>query len=219
MIASWDSLMLTWVTCGICITSDVILISLLSPLSHFYCVPLFKKVQQGSNIGGTSSCSMVQLQIAPAAESVRSLSSRKSRPHHWSDLLQSWLSFNLTDLLAKGAKQTSGQVTRWWLTNFFLELVRQSKERRRAAAQNMVTAPRAESNCCKSECTAAARARGGGAQGVCSAPRATCFLRTPGRPIPTSLHQRLWDIRESKQVQVLGQWIKYCATNHPFEEI
>ena len=37
----------------------------------------------------------------------------------------------------------------------------------------MVSAPRAESNCCKSECTAA-RAGDSGA-----APRATCFLPAP----------------------------------------
>ena len=100
--------------------------------------------------------------IAPA-DSVRSLSSRKSRRHQQSDLLRSRLSFNVTDLLAKGDKQTTGQGVDKLMTNKFL--LREEGD--------MVTAPRAESNCCKSECTAA-RAGASGA-----APRATCFL--PGR--------------------------------------
>ena len=126
------------------------------------CPPL-KKFQQGSNRGGSaSSCSMVQLKIAPA-DSLRSLSSSKSQQHHHhhqqSDLLRQVITLNCLStspilfLLFRRQANNRPEVTKRWLTNFFLEflwLVR--------AAENMVTWPRAESNCCKSECTARATA-------------------------------------------------------------
>ena len=112
MMASWDSLMLTWVTCGICITSDVILISL---FSFTFTVSV---LQKGS--AWAQERWHLKLQHGSAEDSVRSLSCRKSERQQQSDLrgVLCHQVLTVSQCSCDGAKQTTGQ--RWQTDDYLL---------------------------------------------------------------------------------------------------
>ena len=174
MMASWDSLMLTWVTCGICITSDVILISLF----HLFTFPVSLFPKRFSR-GPTK----VALQVAAWLGRLHRQIPWDHFPRVNLDATSNQISSDLDCLstsqifwLKATSKQPAKVWTKWWLTSFFLELLKESRVRYGERAPGREQLLQVGVHCC-----ACWRL-------WCSAPRN--LLLTRGVRIPTSLHQR-----------------------------
>ena len=149
----------------------------MSSWSHFFpslsqC-PSFKKAQHGPKRGGTWSCSMAQLKIPWDRFPAVNLNATSNQISGEFFVTRSSLSLNV---LATAPSKQRARGDKLMTTFFWEFFVSPSKQ----WAVLMLTAPRAESNCCKWECT-------GARAGDSGAPRKGFLLRA-GPWIPTSLH-------------------------------